>query len=194
MPDINNIEALADVLDVSLLDLMQARRTERDDTISTQKAEELLMDTIQLSKGSNKYVKIIGGTFLTIFVVIAVLLLCLLVSDGTIVLFSVLSIITGLIAWGIPIWQLAIARTPRIVGAAIASLGFALLSLTIQFLDIASEIRSGDFAAVDDTINALILVVLVFISITFVLNLLMSKFAGCTKRKALLRPEGPNRI
>lgn len=113
LPDISNIEALADVLDVSLLELMQAQRNERTDSISTKKVEELLIDTIQLSKETNKFAKSIGYFVLAIFVLIAVILLCVLISDGEIVIFSVGSIITGLIALGIPIWQLTIARIPN---------------------------------------------------------------------------------
>ena len=49
LPDINNIEALAAALDVSLLELMQAQRNDACN-ISTNEAEILLLDTIRLSK------------------------------------------------------------------------------------------------------------------------------------------------
>ena len=176
LPDISNIEALADALDVSLLELMQAQRNERnDDNISTKKAEELLLDTIRLSKGPNKFVKSIGFMVLTIFVVIATMVLCVFISDWEKGIFPVGSIITGLIAWGIPIWQITIARTSRTVISTILSLGSALLSLTIQFLDIANEIHTGDMAAVIDTIDGLVIVVVVFISVTLILNLVMAR-------------------
>ena len=177
LPDISNIEALADALDVSLLELMQAQRNEGDDNISTKKAEELLLDTIRLSKGPNKFAKSIGFMVLAIFVLIVTMLLCVLISDWEKVIFPVGSITTGLIAWGIPVWQITIARTSRTVISAILSLGFALLSLTIQFLDIANEIHTGDMAAVIDTIDGLVIVVYVFIAVTLILNLVMVKFS-----------------
>lgn len=135
---------LADALDVSLLELMQAQRNEsRDNNISAKKAEELLMDTIQLSKDSNKLIRSIGYIWMIVFSITAVWLFCILISDWEIVIFSVGSIITGLIAWGIPIWQITIGRISRTAILIVSSFGFALLSLMIQFLDIAMEIHTG---------------------------------------------------
>lgn len=152
LPDINNIEPLAIALYVSLVELLQAKRND-DDNLSTKEAEKLLMDTIQLSKNPNRFAKGIGSIVLSVFVIIAVMVLSVLISDGKIALFSVGSIITGLIAWGIPIWQVTIAQTFKTIIPTISSLGFALLALMIQFLDIANEIHTGDMAAVEDTID-----------------------------------------
>lgn len=171
LPDIGNLEALADALDVSLVELLQAQRKE-DEHISTKEAEQLLMDTIQLSKKENKFVKVIGITILLCFVMIFVMLLGVLISDWRTAIFSVGSIITGLIAWAIPIWNITIARTFQTIFSTICSLGFAMLSLMIQFLDIANEIHTGDTVAVIDTIDGLVMVVFVFCIITLSLNMI----------------------
>lgn len=178
LPDISNIELLATALDVSLVELLQARKN-NEDRLSAEEAENLLMDTIQLSKAPNKFIKIVGTMILAFFAMIVIMLLCMLVFDGNIILYSVASIVTGLIAWAIPIWRIAISHTSRTILYTITSLGFALLSVWIQFLDIASEVHAGDLAAIMDTIDVLAIVVFVFIAVTFVLNLLMAKTSDC---------------
>lgn len=179
LPDINSIEALAKALEVSLVELMQAKRNENEH-ISTKEAENLMMETIELSKITSKVVKGIGSVILSGFALVAILLLLMLVSDGEIVLFSVGSIIAGLIAWGIPIWQISYANSGGIVISIISSLGFTLISLMIQFLNIANEVHTGDWAAIEDTIDALIVVIILFVSITMFLNITMTKVV--TKR------------
>ena len=180
LPDISNIETLAAALDVSLIELLQAQRSE-EEHMSTKEAEKLLVDTIQLSKVPNKSVRSIGSVVLAALAIIAVMVLFVLISDWEIVFFSAASIITGLIAWGIPIWQVAIAQTSGTVISTASSFGFALLSLTIQFLDIANRIHTGDMAAVEDTIDGLVIVVFVFIAVTLILNTVVVRFP---KRKS----------
>lgn len=176
LPDISNIEALAAALDVSLIELLQAQRNDVD-SVSTKEAEKLLIDTIQLSKASHRFAKWFGSIVLAVFAILSAIILCLLISDWKIVIFSAGSIIAGLIAWGIPIWQATITRTSRTVFSTILSFGFALLSLMIQFLDIANEVHAGDMAAVEDTIDGLVLVVFVFIAVTVILNMIAAKFS-----------------
>jgi len=174
LPDINSIEALAKALDVTLVELMQAKQNVNEN-ISAKEAENLLMDTIELSKITSKVVKGIGSVILSGFAIVASLLLLLLVSDGEIVLFSVGSIISGLIAWGIPIWQISYANSGKIAISIISSLGFTLISLMIQFLNIANEVHTGDWAAIEDTIDALIVVIILFVAISMFLNIIMTK-------------------
>ena len=64
-------------------------------------------------------------------------------------------------------------QTTRTIYSAITSFGFALLSLMVQLMNIANELHTHDLAAVEDTIDALVLVVLLFISVTLILNILM---------------------
>lgn len=150
LPDINSIEALADALEVSLVELMQTQRIEKDN-ISTKEAEKLLVDTIQLSKTTSRIVKCSGSIIIWGFISISVVLLLLLISDGKIVLFS--------------------------VGSLIAGFGFALISLAIQFLNIAYKIHMNDWAAVEDTIDALVIIVSIFILGTLGLNIMMIRFS-----------------
>ncbi len=91
------------------------------------------------------------------------------------VAFSVGSIITGLIAWGIPIWKLTFAHSNKVNLSVVLSCGFALLSLVIQFFDIANEIQANDISAVMDTIDVLKMIALIFSIITVFLNVLVEK-------------------
>lgn len=170
LPDINTLEALADALELSLVELMQARRS-RADLISAEEAEKLLTDTIQLTKESNKAARQVGTVILAGFTVISVFLLVLLFFSGKPLLFSVGSLIAGLMAWGIPIWQMTLAKSDRRVLSAIASFTFALLSILIQFWNISHRAQIGDWAAIGDTIDALADVVAFFGTTTILLNL-----------------------
>lgn len=76
-------------------------------------------------------------------------------------LFSVGSIIAGLLAWGIPIWRISFVRSRKIVYSTISSFGLALIALMIQFFEIANEVYTGDWAAIEDTIMAMSHLILV---------------------------------
>ncbi|MBR3974548.1 MAG: hypothetical protein IKJ88_01660 [Clostridia bacterium] len=123
--------------------------------------------------------KTVGITALGLFGIIVLILLYLLITDGSVVAYSVGSITAGLVAWGAPIWQMTIAKAPKTVVPVIISFGTALTSLTIQFFQLAQNVNTGDFAAVEDTANALCSVVIIFCIITMLLNLLMLR---CSKK------------
>lgn len=173
LPDINILEPLAQKLDVNLVELIQAKRHETD-AVTLQEAENIVWDTIQLSKG-NKAPKWIGLVILGISGVITIFLLGLLITDGSVVAYSVGSIVAGLLAWCVPIWQITLAKHTNIVASGVISLGAALTSVAIQFFQIAENVRTGDFAAIEDTIHALCIVVALFGIVTLLLNLLMAK-------------------
>ena len=170
LPDLGNMEALAAALQVSLLELMQAQRIEQPH-LSTQQAETILADTLVLSKTTRRAAVIADRIILGCFAAGAIFLLLLLAFNGKIVLFSVGSLLTGLIAWGIPLWKRSVSKTVGTSAAVLCSMGFALFSLTLQFFDIAQEVHSGDLAAIEDTIYALVLVVLLFVAVTLLLNI-----------------------
>lgn len=173
LPDINLLEPLAQKLDVTLVELIQAKMHARE-AITIEEAETLVCDTIQLSK-SKGVPGWLGIICLVIFGIITIFLLGLLIAEGTVVAYSVGSIVAGLVAWGVPIWQVTLAKNTSKVASGVISLGAALTSLTIQFFQIADNVKTGDFAAVDDTIHALCIVVALFSMITLLLNLLMAK-------------------
>lgn len=171
-PDIHCLEPLATALQVSLLELVQTRLND-EDRISANDAEKLLADTIYLSQSAEKRQLNAGTKILIAFALISFLLLILLLLDGTIVLFSVTSLISGLLAWGIPIHQLSSPRTKFPALSVTASSACAFLSLTVQFFDLAHHAHSGDWSAIGDTIDVLIVVVILFSLITLTLNLIM---------------------
>lgn len=171
LPDINILEPLAQALKVSLIELVQAKIT-TESTISIQDAEMIVSDAIQLSK-KDESPRMVGIAALGLFGIITVFLLGLLFMEGSIVVYSVGSIVTGLIAWSAPIWQMTLAHSGRTAVPGIVSLGAALTSIIIQFFQLAREVDTGDFAAIEDTIHALCIVVVLFGITTLFLNLMM---------------------
>lgn len=171
-PDINTLEALADALGISLLELMQAKQNENNEPISTEQAEELLSDTIQLSNKLNKYVKFTGIHILSVFALIGIAVLFLLFSDWNSVCFIVPGIIAGLIAWGIPIWKMTISRSRPIAVPLIISFSCALSTIALIIVDMAHDIHTNDMGAVIDTIDGIVAAVFLFIAVTIVLNIL----------------------
>ncbi|MCI6538491.1 helix-turn-helix domain-containing protein [uncultured Eubacterium sp.] len=169
LPDIDNLEALAKALDVSLVSLMQGKVYE-ENQISVREAEELVTDTIKMSKESSKIEKGIWVSILGIFGIIIIFLCILLLRDGKIIFYSVASIITGLIAWGIPIIDKIFWKTSHVGRTMLVSVGFAFLSVWIQFLDIKNLAYTGNWSAIYDTINVLSVVVIMFCIITLLLN------------------------
>lgn len=176
LPDINILEPLAQVLEVNLIELAQAK-TSRQDTISIREAEMIVSDTIALSK-RRKLPQAVGTVILGLFGVACVFLLWLLVTEGSIVMYSVGSLVTGLAAWAAPIWQMTWSRAEKPAVFAVVSLGAALASLAIQFFQLAQEVETGDFAAIEDTIHPLCMVVVLFGIATLLLNLLMILRSG----------------
>ena len=169
LPDIDNLEALAKALDVSLVSLMQGKACE-EKHISIREAEELVTDTIKMSKETSKIQKGFWGSILGVFGIIIMLLCVMLLRDGKIIFYSVASIITGLIAWGIPIIDRVFLKTYHAERTILVSVGFAFLSVWIQFLDIKNLAYIGNWSAIHDTINVLSAVVIMFCIITLLLN------------------------
>lgn len=179
LPDINILEPLAQALEVNLIELVQTK-TSRQDTISIREAEMIISDTIQLSKRS-KLPQAVGAVILGVFVVACVFLLWLLVTEGSTIVYSVGSLVTGLAAWAAPIWQMTWSRSGNTAVFGAVSLGAALTSLAIQFFQLAQEVETGDFAAIEDTIHPLCMVVVLFGITTLLLNLLMLLRSGGKK-------------
>ena len=171
LPDINNIESLAESLEVSVLELMQAK-IDDEAHISKEEAEEVLLDTIQLSKTTQNIFHLFGGIILVIFICISLLLFFASLSMNKIPL-NVISFILGLAAWGIPIWHIAFARTKKTTIAIIMSFGCVLLSLIVQFYEVARRVHLSDWSALLDTIDFLTIIVIFLSFMTIVLNMLM---------------------
>ena len=174
LPDIGNIEALAEALEVSLIELMQAKKKEETE-ISTEEAERIVIDTIELSKTKNSLVKIMGMIDFYGFMCIAVILCMILLFSGMNGIGSVGSILFGLISWMIPIFFLSIRICEKKGAAVLTGLGFASVSLIIQFLGIANEVYTGDYSALLDTMHAIVMIVVLYIGLTLLLNIVMIK-------------------
>lgn len=168
-PDVKNWEPLATALDISLVELMQAER-KTETVMNVAKVENLLTDALQLQSTTGTIRKAVSYGIAGLFTVISCFLLFLLMQNGAIVLHSVFSLLFGLIAWFIPIWKL-LRRDYHHPGLSVlASMTAALFSLITQFLQISSNVAEGDWAAIEDTIRALVMVVILFCCVTILLN------------------------
>lgn len=171
LPDINTIEPLAAALEVSVLSLMQGRQ-EEPETLRRADAEQLVLEAIRLPRPTPLGWQVVGGGILAVFAVIIVLLLGLAIQEP-IVIYSVMSISLGLVAWGIPIAQMAFGTRRTLCPACFTGMTAAALSLLGQFLDIAREVYTDDFAALLDIMDAIVLVVVLFLGVTCFLHICM---------------------
>lgn len=161
-PDINTLEPLADALGISLVALMQLKRNAGNEPISTEKAEALLLDTIELSNEASDdwveapglFAKITGGILLFLLAIAAILPISGFFMVGW--NYNAASILTGLVAWGIPVWKMMISQKPRTAPAVVMSFCFALAAIGLQILNMANYIHIGDAGAVVDTIDAVV--------------------------------------
>lgn len=172
-PDINTLEPLADALGISLVELLQSKRNDCKDPISTEKAEELLLNTIQLSKVSNRFAKTFGVVVLSTFTIATIIVLGVLFTDWNIVNYIVVSIIAGLVAWGIPVWKMTISQKAQISTSCVISLSFAIIAIVFQIINMAHDIHINDVVAVIDTIDGVVMVACIFSAITILLNIIM---------------------
>ena len=168
LPDIQLLEPLAQMLEVSLIELVQGEVTQQE-TISIYQADKIVSDTIKLS-AKQKISKTLGAVVLSTIVFVCLFLLYLWIKEGAIVAYSVGSLLTGLIAWAVPVWKMTLARAAKPVAVCAASFTAALISLTVQFFQVAQDVTDGDFAAIEDTAGALCAVVVLFVGITVLLN------------------------
>ena len=184
LPDIGSLEDLAQVLEVSLVELMRAERMERAH-ISHTEAEVLLVEALHLSE--RPVTAWLARGILAVFAVVAVLLLPLL-RYGSVAMCNVGSILLGLGAWAIPLTQLA--RVGKLGGGwdHIGSFSLALLSLVLQFFEIKVRVDDGDWSALMDTVPALCGVVVLFCAVTLLLNVAAARYRGHrSKRTAAQR-------
>ena len=172
-PDIHTLEPLADALGISLVELMQSKRNDTSEPISTESAETLLLNTIQLSHAPNRFAKVLGYAVLSVFSIAAAVILGVLFTDWDIVNYNAISSIAGLVAWGIPVWKITISQNRKTATASVIGFGCALLAVVFQLINIAHDIRINDVAAVIDTINGIAAIACIFCAITVLLNVVL---------------------
>ena len=175
LPDITSLEPLASALKVGLVQLLQTQ-CDISECIKTNDAEKLLVTTIQLSKGTKRLTKIFGGSILIVFLMVALFLTIAMVTDWPAMVYPVCSIVAGLIAFAVPIWKLSFSVKLSPATVSVISLGFALISVAVQVFSIANEVRTSDWWALIDTMDALAVVAVLFAAMTIVLNMVMLFF------------------
>ena len=180
-PDIKNLEPLASALGVSLVELMQGER-EQTSEISIAKAEDLLTDTLQLKSNNNQALKKLSYSVTILFIAIACFLLFLLIQDGKIIVYSVVSILFGLAAWIIPICMILHKKCNNAALSILISMILALASLVTQFYQTRAYVINGDWSAMEDTIFVLVMVVVLFSLVTILLNSIM--FLMCNRKQS----------
>ena len=173
LPDVGSMEALAEALEVTLLELVRGQRQE-EERISTAEAEQLLTEALHLSE--RPVTAQLAKALLMVFAVAALPLLFLLFGNGRVVFCNAGSILLGLAAWAIPLTQLSRIRAGDGAAAHIASFSLALASLALQFFQIGVRVDAGDWSALMDTIHALSEVVVLFSLVTILLNIAAARF------------------
>jgi len=172
-PDINTLEPLAEALGISLVELMQSKRKVPNESISSEKVEELLLNTIQLSKEHNSLLRMIGFAVLAVFLVVAIVVLSVLFKDWNSVNYIAASIIVGLTAWGIPVWKMTISANKQVIVSSVSSFSCALIAIVFNIIDMAHNVHINDMVAIIDTIDVVVTEVCIFIVITIVMNIIM---------------------
>ena len=173
LPDVGSFEALAEALEVSLVELMRAERVE-EPHISSTEAEQLLTEALHLSE--RPMMAFFAKGMLGVCAVALISLIFLLFGHGMVVFYNVGSLLLGLVAWIIPLAQLARLRVCSGVADYIVSSSLALLSLTLQFFEIKVRVDQGDWSALMDTVPAQCAVVVLFCSATVLLNVAAARF------------------
>ncbi len=182
LPDVASIEALSQALEVSLVELMQGKRQEQGQ-ISTEEAEQLLTEALHLSE--RPLTAHLAKSFLAACALAAIPVLWLVIMSGGTGLCNAGSILLGLAAWSIPLLPLARIRKIRAALTHTASFSLAMVSLSLQFVEILDRVEDGDWSALMDTVPALTVVVLLFSAVTILLNIAAARYERhCSRRAA----------
>ncbi len=83
-------------------------------------------------------------------------------------MFNIISLVFGLLAWIFPLFALLSKRQPRTAAFSYFCCSIALLS---QLFDVRSRVRSSDWSALLDTMDAVAWVALILLLVTVGLNL-----------------------
>ena len=85
-------------------------------------------------------------------------------------MFNFISIIVGIAAWVLGCWAAASKASRTSYGLSVASFVSCVVALISQLLEIGRRVAISDFAAVEDTIRAVIIAAIVLTVVTVVLN------------------------
>lgn len=84
------------------------------------------------------------------------------------VIYNIGSIILGIVAWASA--GIAIAKSKRAQTLSAVSFVACIISLFLQLLEVSNRVNLGDYAAIEDTIRAVILAATLLIVVTIILN------------------------
>lgn len=80
------------------------------------------------------------------------------------------SIVLGLGAWSFACMAIASKKTKIPHRFSVISFSMCIISLVFQLFEINNRVNIGDFAAIEDTIRAVIMAAVVLVVVTIVLN------------------------
>ena len=82
---------------------------------------------------------------------------------------NIISLVLGIGAWGVAV--VAILKPTVSHKSTILSFSLCALSLVAQLFEISRRVNLGDYAAIEDTIRAIIIASIVLVVITIILNI-----------------------
>lgn len=85
-------------------------------------------------------------------------------------LLNIGSILIGLGAWTLAFLALSAKRTITSRRFFVTSFSCCAISLIFQFCEIANRANRGDYAAIEDTIRAIIIAAIILVTVTAILN------------------------
>ena len=85
-------------------------------------------------------------------------------------LLNIGSILIGLGAWALAFLALFAKRTITTHRFSVTSFSCCAISLILQFCEIANRANRGDYAAIEDTIRAIIIAAIILVAGTVILN------------------------
>ena len=90
-------------------------------------------------------------------------------------MFNIASIISGVSAWLFAGFAIASSRTATAHKNTLVSFSLCVISIIFQLFEINRRVILGDFSAIEDTIQAVIIASVVLIAVTVILNVIALK-------------------
>lgn len=81
------------------------------------------------------------------------------------------SIVAGLGAWVLAFLAISTKKPKLAHSLSVASFSVCAFSLVLQFFEISNRVNKGDFAAIEDTIRAIIIAAIILVVVTVILNI-----------------------
>ena len=83
---------------------------------------------------------------------------------------NIISLVLGICAWSVA--AIAIAKPVFSRKSTVLSFALCALSLVVQLFEISRRVNIGDYAAIEDTIRAVIIASIVLVIVTIILNII----------------------